>query len=389
MTLSKSRTQPELNHIIGIDASRMRFGGGITHILGILKEGDPTAHGIREVHLWSYKSLLDALPDFPWLKKHNPPELEMSLIRQLWWQFHCLAKELKKSECDILFSPDATTVCGFRPSVVMSQDMLLYEPGQVNLYRLSVKHLRLIVIGILQTRSMKQADGVIFLTKYAAEVIQRSTGNLECVSIIPHGIGADFRQTTAAGDWSEVQDREIRCLYISHAVMYKHQWVVVRAIGELRRHGHRIGLLLVGGGSGRARKLMDEAIAETDPQGEFILCREFVPHAEIPSILAKADLFVFASSCENMPITLLEAMAAGLPIACSDRGPMPEVLQDGGVFFDPENSESICSAIERIIEDRDLRMTIAKRAEELSRQYTWEKCAKNTWPFLKKCAEDT
>ena len=35
-----------------------------------------------------------------------------------------------------------------------------------------------------------------------------------------------------------------------------------------------------------------------------------------------------------MPNTLVEAMASGLPIACSDRGPMPEVLGDGGVLFD-------------------------------------------------------
>ena len=65
MTLSKSRTQPELNHIIGIDASRIRSGGGIAHLVGTLTDGDPRVYGIRKVHVWSYKSLLDALPDGP------------------------------------------------------------------------------------------------------------------------------------------------------------------------------------------------------------------------------------------------------------------------------------------------------------------------------------
>ena len=61
------------------------------------------------------------------------------------------------------------------------------------------------------------------------------------------------------------------------------------------------------------------------------------PHA----VLKRAHLFVFASSCENMPNTLVEAMASGLPIACSDRGPMPEILRDGGTYFDPENEVTI------------------------------------------------
>ncbi len=112
-------------------------------------------------------------------------------------------------------------------------------------------------------------------------------------------------------------------------------------------------------------------------------CLGFVPHDDLPSLLADADLFVFASSCENMPNTLVEAMAIGLPIACSDRGPMPEVLRDGGVYFDPENAESIATAIETLIRDPGLRMSVAKRAKGLSGQYSWARCAAETWSFLK------
>ena len=68
----------------------------------------------------------------------------------------------------------------------------------------------------------------------------------------------------------------------------------------------------------------------------------------MPEYLSKSNIFIFASSCENMPITLIEGMASGLPIACSDRGPMPEVLQDGGVYFNPEDCKSIVFAIEKL-----------------------------------------
>jgi len=369
--------------VVGIDASRIRSGGGIAHLLGILYAGDPSVHAINKVHVWSYKLLLDMLPDTPWLIKHNPPELEHTLIHQVWWQFRSLPREARRNNCDVLFAADAATVCGFRPSVVMSQDMLAYEQGQMRHYGLSATRLRLILIRFIQTRAMKRANGVIFLSNYATRIIQRATGELRCISIIPHGVGETFRDTKSVRDWAGNESREIRCLYVSIAAMYKHQWVVVKAIGDLRRRGHKVKLLLVGGGTGRAQRLMDEAIAEADPQGEFIETIDFVPHGEIAGLLTKADIFVFASSCENMPITLLEAMAAGLPIACSDRGPMPEILEGSGVYFDPESSASISAAIEKIISNRELRISIARRAKELSKQYSWARCANETWEFLR------
>ena len=171
--------------------------------------------------------------------------------------------------------------------------------------------------------------------------------------------------------------------------MYKHQWHVVTAVGQIRQKGFNASLLLVGGGKGRAQKLLEQAIAVTDPNGEFVKQRPFITHDKVPDCLTEADAFVFASSCENMPNTLVEAMASGLPIASSNRGPMPEVLQDGGVYFDPEIPESIAAAIEEIITRPDLRERIAARAKELSEQYSWERCSAETWRFLRDCATST
>jgi glycosyltransferase involved in cell wall biosynthesis len=123
-----------------------------------------------------------------------------------------------------------------------------------------------------------------------------------------------------------------------------------------------------------------------DPRGECVAQSGFVEHDRVPELLAAADLCVFASSCENMPNTLLEAMAAGLPIASSDRGPMPEILKDGGVYCDPESPRSIASAIEKIITDEQLRISIAARAKEISEIYSWAKCANETWEFLREIA---
>ncbi len=368
--------------VVGIDASRNRSGGAIAHLVGIISEGNPLAHGIREVHVWSYKTLLDALPDAPWLIKHNPPELECSLLQQVWWQYRCLPKVAKESKCDILFATDASTVCRFRPMVVMSQDMLSYEPGVMRYFGFTKARIRLIMIFVIQNQAMRFADGVIFLTRYAAKVIQQATGRLDRVAIIPHGVGTAFRQNSILRLWPSNIERPIRCLYVSNASMYKHQWNVVKAVGKIREAGFNVSLLLVGGGKGRAQELLEREISITDPRGEFVEQKTFADHDKIPVYLSDADVFIFASSCENMPITLLEAMASGLPIACSDRGPMPEVIEDGGVYFNPENADSIAAAVEKIITNSDLRISISKRAKELSEQYSWDRCGSETWSFL-------
>lgn len=368
--------------VVGVDASRNRSGGARAHLIGILTEGEPAKHGIGKIHLWAYRSLLDAVPDRPWLIKHNPGELERSLPRQLWWQRFRFQDEAKKAGCAIVLNTDAGTVSTFHPSVTMSRDMLSYEPGAIERYGFSKARLRLILLRHVQNHSLSRAAGAVFLTRYAAGVIQKSCGPLPRVAYIPHGVGKDFRKTRAALTWPEKKDRPIRCLYVSNAAMYKHQWVVVQAIEALRKRGHDLTLTLVGGGNGRAQRLLEEQMAISDPEHIFVQQVDFVPQQELPKYLANADVFIFASSCENMPNTLVEAMTVGLPIACSNRGPMPEVLCDGGVYFDPENAVSIAEAVESVINDASLRSTLARRARELSQQYSWSRCADETWNFI-------
>lgn len=368
--------------VVGIDASRNRSGGAIANLRGVLGVGNPIAHDIQEVHVWAYKALLDALPDTPWLVKHNPPELERSLFHQIWWQSKCLPKEAEQSKCDVLYATDASSVCRFRPMVVMNQDMLSYEPGVMRNYRFTSARLRLLTILIVQNQAMRFADGVIFLTRYAAQVIQRKTGKLKRIAIIPHGVDLAFKRNPLVRPWPREKGHPIHCLYVSNIDMYKHQWEVVQAITKLRNRGHDINLVLAGGGSGRAQQILDDEISVSDPQRLFVEDRGFVKHDELPSLLSNANLFVFASSCENLPVTLLEAMTTGLPIACSNRGPMPEVLADGGVYFDPENPDSIADAVEQLITNASLREKVARRAKTLSEQYSWSRCADETWAFI-------
>jgi len=367
--------------IVGIDASRNRSGGAKRHLVGILSDSDPHELGIDEVHVWSYSRLLSALPDRTWLVKHGHPALERRLPQQLWWQWRCLPDQARAAGCQVLLNTDAGSLCRFRPAVVMSRDMLSYEPGEIGRYR-GKAWLRLWALRHVQNRSLRFADGSIFLTRYASGVIQRYTGPLRRAVVVPHGVSNEFRAVSLDRAWP-IPGRPVHCLYVSNAALYKHQWHVVRAFADLRRRGFDLRLSLVGGGSGSAQERLEAELAISDPKSEFVTLIGFLPAERLPFVLREADLFVFASSCENMPNTLVEAMAAGLPIACSNRGPMPEVLADGGVTFDPESPPSIAAAVERLLTDDTLRKYCSNRAYQLAHQYSWARCGRETWKFLR------
>jgi len=370
--------------VIGIDACRNRSGGAVAHLVGILTEGDPFVYNIGQIHVWAYKSLLDMIPDRSYIIKHNPKDLEGSLIRQLWWQAIKLKNEAEFYKCDILFTTDASTLCRFKPNVVLSQDLLSYVPGMMKSFGITIARLRLLIILFIQNNAFRFADGVIFLTKYASEMIQKSCGTLSFFTIIPHGVSADFKNAAPSATWPVTNNDTIECVYVSNAELYKHQWNVIGAVAALRQKGYNINIKLIGGGTGTAQKLIDETIAEVDPDRAFVTQFAFLSHREMITLLEKAHILVFASSCENMPVTLVEYMTLGLPIACSDREPMPEVLSDGGVYFDPYKVDSISHAIEKIIVNPELRSRISRNAKDISQQYSWSRCASETFSFVVK-----
>ncbi len=374
---------------VAIDASRNRSGGAVAHLIGLIGAADPTSHGIGRVHVWSYGRLLDMLPDRPWLVRHHANALERGIGAQLWWQRRQLKHEVERAGCAITLNCDAGTIARHHPCVTMSRDMLSYEPGEIERYGVGKARARLWLLRHMQNASLRHADGAIFLTRYAADVIQKSCGVLPHTAIIPHGVGEAFRGVGLPARWPAPGERPIRILYVSNAAPYKHQWHVVRAVATLRAAGRDIMLVLAGGGSGAAETRLTDELARSDPDGRFVERLPFLTHAGIVRELGRADVFLFASSCENMPNTLVEGMASGLPVACARRGPMPEVLEDGGTYFDPENPDTIAAALTLLIDDDALRTELAARSSILAGRYSWQRCADETFAYLAEIARGT
>ena len=177
-----------------------------------------------------------------------------------------------------------------------------------------------------------------------------------------------------------------RLLYVSIVDAYKHQWSVVDAVYDLRCKGFHVVLELVGPSNPDALKKLNTALAKYKNASDWVIYSGAVSYEELHSKYINADVGLFASTCENLPIILLETMASGLPVACSNKGPMPEVLGSAGVYFDPEKPIEISNAVERYLTSRQLRVDNALASYAMAGNYSWSKCSKRTFDFLVKVA---
>jgi glycosyltransferase involved in cell wall biosynthesis len=101
------------------------------------------------------------------------------------------------------------------------------------------------------------------------------------------------------------------------------------------------------------------------------------------------DFFVFQSTCENCPITLIEALGAGIPICCSSAGVMPEIAGKAVLYFDPRSPTSIAEALVHMARDADLRQRMGGMARVQARRFpTWQEMGALTLATLERVARD-
>ncbi len=105
---------------------------------------------------------------------------------------------------------------------------------------------------------------------------------------------------------------------------------------------------------------------------------DYVPHAELAYFYRGADAFVYPSSFETFGLTLLEAMACGVPIVCANRGSLPEIAADAALIINPESDEEIAAAMWRILSEEGLRNSLVERGFRRVSDFSWEKTAAET-----------
>ena len=370
---------------VGIDASNLRSGGGVTHLIELIGAGNPKKNGISRVIIWGGDCTLAKIEPHPWLILNIIPELSGGLVRRTLWQKFKLPNLARKEGCNILFIPGGLYTGDFKPVVTMSRNLIPFEYKELMRYGTSLLTIKWCLLRIMQSCTFKRVEGVIFLTEYARKTVTNVIGEVRGESrVIPHGINQRFLKEPRSQRSINTYTKETpyKLLYISNIDMYKHQWSLVSAVSELRMRGWNITLDLVGGSYKGAINILNKSIKKHDPKGNWVRYHGPLKFDCLHKIYSQADLGVFASTCENMPNILLEKMSSGIPIACSVFGPMPEILGDGGLFFNPEHQDEITQALEKLISSELLREKLTKKSFERASNYSWAKCADSTFEFL-------
>lgn len=366
------------------------MGGGLTHLKAILESVNPkVVSEFSRIILWSSNATLQQIPDYPFLEKESHSFLNKSNLFAVLFQFLLLKKAAKSKKCALVFAPGGTFISSFRPFVTMSQNMLPFENEESRHYHLKMR-IRLKILFFTQSFAFKKANGLIFLTNYAKSYISKKI-NIKASKaiIIPHGVSSLFqlepREQLESSSYTP--DKSFVFLYVSYITVYKHQWNIAEAVCQMHQEGYPVKLKLIGSVWDSFDKV--KVVLEKYPNSSE--CIEYIPglpHSELIAHYHNSDAFVFGSTCENMPIILMEAMSAGLPIASSNYGPMEEVLGHATIYFNPREVNEVKRALQIIFENNDVRSFIASNLFKKTQDYTWENCANETFSFLVKVAKE-
>ncbi len=130
-----------------------------------------------------------------------------------------------------------------------------------------------------------------------------------------------------------------------------------------------------------------ERVAANPELKERVHFSNYVSDEDLVALYSSALAVAMPSYSEGFGLPAIEAMACGTPVLSSDRGSLPEVVGDAGVYFDPFDADSIAAAITRMVTDRELRDELANNALARAQTFTWERAARLTLGHLEAMAD--
>lgn len=193
--------------------------------------------------------------------------------------------------------------------------------------------------------------------------------------LIPNGInlGGFILPDEDRKKWRLQEGVPENAIVISHVGRFTHlknHALLIQALAQIDS-AHPWLLLLVG--DGELRPAVEEMV---NAHGLIDRVRFMGVRADIPQILNASDIFVLSSRYEGNPMSVMEAMAAGLPVISTAVGGVPELVEDGisGILVPPEDPTALKQAIQKLIEAPDVRQQMGKRARETARE-RFDACA--------------
>jgi glycosyltransferase involved in cell wall biosynthesis len=130
-----------------------------------------------------------------------------------------------------------------------------------------------------------------------------------------------------------------------------------------------------------------DAALERSPAKQAVIFPGFVADEDLPAVYAGAQVFTMPSLYEGFGLPVLEAMACGVPVACSNISSLPEIAGDAALLFNPTDVESISDALRRILRDAELQAHLSDAGLRQAGRFSWERTAQETLAVYRRLAD--
>lgn len=253
--------------------------------------------------------------------------------------------------------------------------------------------LRSLQLRITVERTIRMASRVLTPSEFSRQEILRAYRvDPERVVTIHNAASGSFRPVKHAGSAARVE-AEYRfgapfILTVGDLQPRKNHIALIRAFAKLIRAEPQLPhhLVLAGQESWFGGEVRRAAAASA--VADRVHFTGFVPDDEILDLYAACDLFVFPSLYEGFGLPILEAMACGKAVACSQTTAMPEVADSAAILFNPESVDSIALAMRDLLLDAELRSRMERLGQQRASLFSWKDAARKTLDVYYEVAED-
>lgn len=218
----------------------------------------------------------------------------------------------------------------------------------------------------------RRADAIIAVSRFTAGQVESLLGVEPArIQVVHHGV-----RPFAAAPGGAPRERII--LSVGALQVRKNTLGLLRAFERLPAPVISGWKLILAGSRGYGA---EELVAEIErsPRRGAIELPGWVDDAALARLYRRASVFAFPSLDEGFGIPVLEAMAAGLPVLISNTSSLPEVAGGAAIAVEPEDGEALEDALRRVVEDERLRADLTARGIARAAEFSWEKCARETW----------
>lgn len=236
--------------------------------------------------------------------------------------------------------------------------------------------------------TVRQSDAVVFLSRTTLEKLAEYIPRAKAKGVVvPPGRPQGFNPTDPDPDVIRDYDLPDRfALSVSNVARYKNLLELVDGYAVAAERYNLPPLCIAG-------KVVDEEYFEQVKQRiaarglrEAIRFIGYVDRKDLPDLHAASEFFVFSSTCENAPLSLIEALACGSAIASSSAASMPEMCEDAAVYFDPYDASDIAEALGRLASDAELRTRLSEASVQRAAAFSWTTAARETDKLLGRVA---